>query len=105
MFILGRPPVAKYLLRRILQIIPTLFFVLLIVFSLMKLIPGDPAQVLLGPEASVADVARMRARLGLALLSRAFGACSLRPSRAGGARGTWDGGDDTSPPGRPRRRG
>ncbi len=55
----------KYTLRRILQVIPTLFFVLLTVFLLMKLIPGDPARVLLGPEARLEDIERYRIQLGL----------------------------------------
>jgi peptide/nickel transport system permease protein len=45
--------------------IPTLFFVLLVIFLLMKLIPGDPAIVLLGPEASPSDIASFREELGL----------------------------------------
>ncbi len=55
----------KYILRRIFQVIPTLFFVLLTVFLLMKLIPGDPARVLLGPEARLEDIERYRIQLGL----------------------------------------
>jgi peptide/nickel transport system permease protein len=57
--------VRKYLLRRFLQVLPTLFFVLLTVFLLMKLIPGDPARVLLGPEARAEDIERFKAQLGL----------------------------------------
>ncbi len=55
----------KYLLRRFLQVLPTLFFVMLTVFLLMKLIPGDPARVLLGPEARAEDIERLRSQLGL----------------------------------------
>lgn len=55
----------KYLLRRLLQVLPTLCFVLLTVFLLMKLIPGDPARVLLGPEARAEDIERLRSQLGL----------------------------------------
>jgi len=57
--------VRKFIVRRLLQIIPTLFFVLLTVFFLMKLIPGDPAAVLLGPGARAQDIERFRAELGL----------------------------------------
>jgi len=57
--------VRKFLFRRLLQVIPTLFFVLLTVFLLMKLIPGDPARVLLGPEARPQDIERFRSELGL----------------------------------------
>lgn len=55
----------KYVSRRIIQIIPTLFFVILTAFLLMKLIPGDPAMVLLGPQARAEDIARFRQELGL----------------------------------------
>lgn len=55
----------RFALKRFLQMIPTLFFVLLVIFSLMKLIPGDPALTLLGPEASASDVAAFREELGL----------------------------------------
>ena len=55
----------KYLLRRLFQVLPTLCFVLLTVFLLMKLIPGDPARVLLGPEARAEDIDRLRSQLGL----------------------------------------
>lgn len=55
----------KFIIRRIIQILPTLLFVLLTVFILMKLIPGDTAAVLLGPEARAEDIAAYRAELGL----------------------------------------
>ncbi len=56
---------AKFVMRRLLQLIPTLFFVILTAFLLMKLIPGDPALTLLGPQASPEDIARFRQQLGL----------------------------------------
>ena len=55
----------RFAFKRFLQMIPTLFFVMLVIFSLMKLIPGDPALTLLGPEASPADIAAFREELGL----------------------------------------
>ena len=55
----------RFAFKRFLQMIPTLFFVMLVIFSLMKLIPGDPALTLLGPEASPADIAVFREELGL----------------------------------------
>lgn len=55
----------KYISKRIIQVIPTLFFVILTAFLLMKLIPGDPAMVLLGPQARAEDIARFRQELGL----------------------------------------
>ncbi|ABV32644.1 MULTISPECIES: ABC transporter permease [Pseudothermotoga] len=55
----------KYIIKRLLQAIPTLFFVILTVFLIMKMIPGDPAMVLLGPQAGPEDIARFRQQLGL----------------------------------------
>src|SRR5262249_60422452 len=39
-----------FLSTRLLQLIPTLFFVSLIIFSLQQLLPGDPALVMAGEE-------------------------------------------------------
>lgn len=55
----------KYVLRRILQLIPVLFFVSLMVFSIMHLAPGDPATVMLGDRATPDQVQQLRAELGL----------------------------------------
>ena len=38
----------NFLGRRLLQLIPTLFFVSVIIFSLQQLLPGDPATLILG---------------------------------------------------------
>lgn len=51
--------------RRILQLIPVLFGVSLVVFFMVRAIPGDPAQILLGQTATPEAVAEVRARLGL----------------------------------------
>ena len=55
----------KYTLKRLIQLIPTLFIVVLIVFIITRVIPGDPAAVMLGPQASVEDVESLREELGL----------------------------------------
>src|SRR5688572_16253740 len=57
--------VVRYLIRRILLTIPVLLGVATLVFSLIHLVPGDPAQSMLGEGASAADVADLRERLGL----------------------------------------
>jgi peptide/nickel transport system permease protein len=57
--------VVRYLIRRILLTIPVLLGVATLVFSLIHLVPGDPAQSMLGESASASDVADLRARLGL----------------------------------------
>lgn len=55
----------RYLVRRVLLTIPVLLGVATLVFSLIHLIPGDPAQAMLGEGAAPEDVAQLRARLGL----------------------------------------
>jgi peptide/nickel transport system permease protein len=58
--------VLTFLWRRILISIPVLIGVILLVFLILRLIPGDPAQILLfGSNATPADVAALRATLGL----------------------------------------
>ena len=54
-----------YVVRRLLVAIPTLLGVATVVFSLLRLLPGDPAVVIAGPQATAADVARIRQQLGL----------------------------------------
>lgn len=56
---------ARYLARRLALTIPVLLGVATLVFSLIHLIPGDPAQAMLGEAASQEDVAELRRRLGL----------------------------------------
>jgi peptide/nickel transport system permease protein len=57
--------VVRFLLRRLLLTVPVLLGVATLVFSLIHLIPGDPAQVMLGDAASPEDVTALRHRLGL----------------------------------------
>lgn len=55
----------SYIVRRVFGILPVALVITLITFFLIRLVPGDPAGVLLGPYASTADVEAMRVRLGL----------------------------------------
>ena len=55
----------RYLLRRLLLTIPVLLGVATLVFSLIHLVPGDPAQSMLGDSAPPEDVAKLRQSLGL----------------------------------------
>jgi peptide/nickel transport system permease protein len=57
----------KYFAKRILSVIPVLFVVSVIVFSLIHLAPGDPAKVMLGDRATVAQVEDLRKSMGLDL--------------------------------------
>jgi len=55
----------KFIIRRLLQTIPVLIGVSILVFSLMHLIPGDPAVIMSGESAPDEQVENMRERLGL----------------------------------------
>ena len=55
----------RYLLRRLLLTVPVLLGVATLVFALIHLVPGDPAQSMLGESASPAEIARLQKTLGL----------------------------------------
>ncbi|WP_430884646.1 nickel ABC transporter permease [Fusibacter sp. JL216-2] len=55
----------KYIGRRLLMLIPVLLGVTFIVFSIMYMTPGDPAQLILGESAPPEAVAELRADMGL----------------------------------------
>src|SRR5437588_2571490 len=54
-----------YIVRRILATIPVMAFVATLVFALLYLSPGDPAAIIAGDTATVEDIVRIRAKLGL----------------------------------------
>jgi peptide/nickel transport system permease protein len=54
-----------YLARRIIQLIPILILASIIIFTIMHLIPGDPAQVYAGPDATPDALAAIRKDMGL----------------------------------------
>ncbi len=54
-----------YIIRRILATIPVMAVVAIFVFALLYLSPGDPAAIIAGDTATVEDIARIRAKLGL----------------------------------------
>ena len=55
----------NFLGQRILQLIPTLFFVSVLIFSLQHLLPGDPALVMAGEERDPDVIAQIRAQYRL----------------------------------------
>jgi peptide/nickel transport system permease protein len=55
---------SKYVLQRVVLLIPTLFVIVFIVFSIMELTPSDPGTLLLGERASPEDIARKNEELG-----------------------------------------
>src|SRR5438067_13144464 len=56
---------SQYIIRRFLQMIPITFGILTLVFSLIHMIPGDPARQIAGENARAEDVAAVRKALGL----------------------------------------
>ena len=56
-----------FLRRRLLQVLPVLAGIVLVVFMVVRLIPGDPARIMLGIHASEERLANLRAELGLDL--------------------------------------
>jgi peptide/nickel transport system permease protein len=59
--------VVTYVVRRLLVAIPTLLGVATIVFSLLRLLPGDPAVIIAGPTATPETIDHIREQLGLKL--------------------------------------
>lgn len=55
----------RYILQRFVGMAVVMFLVVTIVFVIVRVTPGDPAAVMLGPDASAQDIADLRARLGL----------------------------------------
>jgi peptide/nickel transport system permease protein/glutathione transport system permease protein len=54
-----------FLARRLLAAVPTLLAVLTLVFVIVRIVPGDPALVILGDQATPEAAAALRTRLGL----------------------------------------
>ena len=55
----------RYILARLVQMVPVLFVITVIVFMLIQLIPGDPASIMLGIHARPEAVAALNRQLGL----------------------------------------
>ncbi len=56
---------ANFILQRLLALVPLLFIVSLLVFSLVLVIPGDPAYMLAGEDATPEEIAEIREDMGL----------------------------------------
>jgi len=54
-----------YFIRRLLQLVPVLLGVTIIVFGMVRLIPGDPAQIVAGTNATIEDIQSIRQKLSL----------------------------------------
>ncbi|MGL6200304.1 MAG: ABC transporter permease [Lachnospiraceae bacterium] len=55
----------RYIIKRILWLIPVVLGVCIFIFAIMNFVPGDPASIILGPGATSAEIAVKRAELGL----------------------------------------
>ena len=55
----------EYIAQRVLAMLPVLLIVAVFTFSLIHIVPGDPAAILAGDQARPEDVARTRVRMGL----------------------------------------
>ena len=55
----------RYIIRRLLIMLPVLLLVTIIVFAMVRFIPGDPARVMAGFTATLEEVEQIRTRLGL----------------------------------------
>ncbi len=57
--------VTRYIIRRLVLIIPVLLGISVVTFGMLRLIPGDPATVMLGEHATIDSIAEFRERMGL----------------------------------------
>jgi len=57
--------IVKFTLGRLLQLIPVLLGITLIAFLLLRVLPGDPATLILGNRGTAEDIARLTKQLGL----------------------------------------
>ena len=55
----------KYIARRLVQLVPVVFGITLILFVLLRLLPGDPASAMLGERATDEAIRRLNRQLGL----------------------------------------
>ncbi|MHB1133374.1 MAG: nickel ABC transporter permease [Chloroflexota bacterium] len=55
----------EYILQRLLQLVPVFFFLSIIIFVIVRLIPGDAAAIRLGMEATPEGIAKVRQEMGL----------------------------------------
>lgn len=56
---------ARYITKRLLALVPVLLIVAVIVFVLMRLLPGNPAAMMLGPEATTEEIEQLAEQMGL----------------------------------------
>jgi peptide/nickel transport system permease protein len=57
--------VGSYVIKRIVGLVPILFGISVLVFTILHLVPGDPASIMLGTNATPEAIAALRTRMGL----------------------------------------
>ncbi|MBC8264511.1 MAG: ABC transporter permease [Anaerolineales bacterium] len=55
----------RYIIQRLVMLIPVLLGISIVAFSMLRLIPGDPATVMLGEKATIEQIEDFRERMGL----------------------------------------
>ena len=55
----------RYIVRRLILLVPVLLGISLVTFSMLRLIPGDPARVMLGEHATAEQIQAFKERMGL----------------------------------------
>lgn len=60
----GGDQMSRYVVKRVVQMIPILFFITIAVFFMIKIAPGDPFAGMVDPKMSLAQIERRRAELG-----------------------------------------
>ena len=55
----------RFVLNRLISLVPTLIGISMVVFLMLHMVPGDPAQVMLGERANAESLAELRATMGL----------------------------------------
>ncbi len=73
----------NFLARRVVQLVPTLFFVSLLIFSLQHLLPGDPALVMAGEERDPAVIEQIRQQYDEPSLARCLSNLFQRRNQIG----------------------
>ena len=55
----------RYTIKRLISAIPTVIIMAVLIFVLIRMVPGNPALVMLGDDATADEIARMEERLGI----------------------------------------
>ena len=62
---LGEWILTRYIFRRLLLLVPVLLGISIITFGMLRMIPGDPAMIMMGEHATPEEVAKFRHKMGL----------------------------------------